>query len=162
VVMRWLRHLFAASTRQAFPDAALERIGQAIAAGERLHAAELVFAVEGGLPWPALRQGADPAARAREVFAQLRVWDTEANNGVLLYLLLADHAIEIVADRGLHGRIDASEWDAVCAAMAAGLKQDRAEAAVVEAVERISGLLARHFPATGEDRDGLPDRPVRL
>ena len=160
--MRWLRHCFAPAAAGRFPAARLERIAAAIAEGERLHAGEVVFAVESGLPWRALRRGLAPRERAHEVFARLRVWDTEANNGVLLYLLLADHAIEIVADRGLHGRVAAAEWEAVCAAVRERLLAEGDEAAAVEGVARISALLAAHFPATGEPRDELPDRPVRL
>jgi len=160
--MRWLRHLFAAPARVRYPDPVLDRIGQAIAAGERLHGGQLVFAVEASLPLAAVLRGQDAAARAAEVFAQLRVWDTADNNGVLLYLLLADHAIEIVADRGLHGRVAPQQWQEVCAELGRQLRQGPAEAALVAAVERISALLATHFPGGGEGGEGLPDRPVRL
>ncbi|MCR6685499.1 TPM domain-containing protein [Pseudoxanthomonas sp.] len=159
---RTLRHLFAPSAAGSFPDPALARIGEAIAAGERLHDGEVVFAVEAGLPAGEAWRGAAPRARAEDVFARLRVWDTRADNGVLLYLLLADHAIEIVADRGLHGRVTGAEWEAVCAAVRERLLAGDDEAAAVEGVARISALLAAHFPATGEARDELPDRPVRL
>ena len=161
-LLRSLRHLFAPSAARHFPEASLARIGEAIAAGEHLHGGEVVFAVEAGLvPGEALR-GLDPHARAQEVFARLRVWDTEANNGVLLYLLLADHAIEIIADRGLAGRVGDDEWSAVCRAVEAGIAGNGLEAAVVDGVGRISALLATHFPADGAGRDELPDRPVLL
>ncbi|KAF1692187.1 hypothetical protein CSC62_14875 [Pseudoxanthomonas jiangsuensis] len=160
--LRLLRHLFAPSAAGRFPDQVLARIGEAIAAGERLHDGEGVFAVEAGLPAGEAWRGTAPRARAEEVFARLRVWDTQANNGVLLYLLLADHAIEIVADRGLHGRVAAAEWEAVCAAVRERLHVDGDKAAAVDGVARISALLAAHFPATDEPRDELPDRPVRL
>ncbi|UNK58134.1 TPM domain-containing protein [Pseudoxanthomonas daejeonensis] len=161
--MRWLRHLFAPSAARQFPAARLERIATAIAAGERLHDGEVVFAVEAGLPWRALVDGMAPRERAHEVFARLRVWDTGSNNGVLLYLLLADHAIEIVADRGLHDRVADAEWEAVCHALEQAMAGGEAlESAVVAGIERISILLARHYPATGASRDELPDRPVLL
>lgn len=159
---RGLRHLFAPSAARRFPAASLARIGEAIAAGERLHGGEVVFAVEAGLPLGEVLRGQDPRDRAQEVFARLRVWDTEANNGVLLYLLLADHAIEIVADRGLAGRVADGEWTEVCRAVEAGIAAGGLEAAVIDGVGRISSLLAAQFPATGEGRDELPDRPVLL
>jgi uncharacterized membrane protein len=161
--MRWLRHLFAPSAARRFPPARLERITAAIAAGEALHDGELVFAVEGGLPWAALAAGTSPRARAHAVFTRLHVWDTAANNGVLLYLLLADRAVEIVADRGLHGRIADTEWEEVCRAVeAASAAGEALDTAVVAAIERISILLARHCPATPGGRDELPDPPVLL
>ena len=111
----------------------------------------------------ALRRGLAPRERAHEVFARLRVWDTEANNGVLLYLLLADHAIEIVADRGLEGRVSGEEWEQVCRAVEAAIAGgDALEPAVIAGIGRISALLATHWPATGAGRDELPDRPVLL
>lgn len=160
--MRWLRHLFAASAESRFPDAVLDRIGRAIAAGERLHDGELVFAVEGGLPASQAWQGVTAAERADEVFARLRVWDTAANNGVLLYLLLADHAIEIVADRGLQAQVAQTHWQAICEGLAQRLHDGPAEPALIWAVEQISAVLAVHYPASGAGRDELPDRPVRL
>jgi len=161
-ISRWFRHMFAPSAGRHFPAASLSRIGEAVAAGERLHAGEVVFAVEADLPWAALAAGTDARGRAHEVFARLRVWDTEANNGVLLYLLLADHAIEIVADRGLHGRISDAQWQEVCATVQAALARGEHEDAVVAGIGRISALLATHFPASGEGRDELPDKPVLL
>lgn len=159
---RMVRHLLAGPATGGFSGAVMARIGQAIAAGERLHGGEVVFAVESALPPMAAWRGMTPRERAEEVFARLRVWDTDANNGVLLYLLLADHAIEIVADRGLRGRITPDQWQAACEAMRAGLTAGQAAAAVVDGVARISSLLALHFPATGDGRDELPDSPVRL
>ncbi|WP_372018668.1 TPM domain-containing protein [Pseudoxanthomonas sp. 10H] len=159
---RWLRHLFAPSAAGRFPAPALARIGEAVAAGERLHGGEVVFAVEAGLSWAALAAGTTPRARAEDVFARLRVWDTDANNGVLLYLLLADHAIEIVADRGLHGRVGDAQWAEICSAVAAALADGDAERAVADGVARISDLLARHFPPGGDAGDELPDGPVLL
>ena len=162
MAMRWLRHLFAPSARHRFPDARLERIAAAIGEGERLHDGEVVFAVEAGLPWRALRADMAPRARAHEVFAGLRVWDTRANNGVLLYLLLADHAIEIVADRGLHARVSDAEWESVCAAVEAGIRGADMEHAVIDGIRRISALLAVHCPAAARALDEIPDRPVLL
>jgi len=161
-VTRWLHHFFAPSAALRFPADRLQRIAGVIADGERLHDGEVVFAVEAGLPVAALMAGTTPRERAGEVFARLRVWDTEASNGVLLYLLLADQAIEIVADRGLRGRVTEAEWQAVCDVVENGIGQGGVEDAVVDGIVRISTLLAAHFPATGAGRDELPDRPVLL
>lgn len=163
MTMRWLRHVFAPSAKRMFPEVALHRIAEAVAAGERRHRGEVVFAVESELPLGALWRGMQARERAEEAFARLRVWDTEANNGVLLYLLLADHRIEIVADRGLRGVPDA-EWAAICRRMETRMAQGEAATAVVEAIGDISAILAREFPrADGEaDVNELPNRPVLL
>lgn len=162
--MRWARHLFARSSTHRFPEAALERIARAIAASEARHTGEVCFAVEGALPLSAVLAGQRARGRADEVFARLRVWDTEANNGVLVYLLLADQAIEIVADRGLATRVGEAEWTAVCEALAARLREGEYEAGVMQAIAEVSVLLERHFPRGPGDveHNELPDRPHRL
>lgn len=163
-VVRLLRHLFAPSASGLFPADRLQRIAGAVAAGERRHRGEVCFAVEPALPaWRALR-GLDVRQRAREVFAELGVWDTHANNGVLVYLLLADHCIEIVADRGLDGRVGDPAWAAVCQLMEAHLRAGDPEGAAVAGVEAVSDLLARHFPQAPGDQDEneLPDLPQLL
>lgn len=162
--MRWLRHLFAASSARTFPTVALERIAAAIAASEARHTGEICFAVEAALPLSAVRVGQRARDRGGEVFARLRVWDTEANNGVLVYLLLADHAIEIVADRGLASRVGDDDWSAVCIALSDALRRGEPEAGVMRAIADISAMLERHFPRTEGDVDTneLPDRPHML
>lgn len=162
--MRWLRHLFAPSSARAFPADALERIAAAIAASEARHTGEICFAVEAALPLSAVIVGQRPRERAGEVFARLRVWDTEANNGVLVYLLLADHAIEIVADRGLAGRVGDDDWSGICVALSDALRRGEAEAGVARAVGDISAALERHFPRPEGyvDTNELPDRPHML
>jgi uncharacterized membrane protein len=100
--------------------------------------------------------------RAIEVFSELRVWDTELNNGVLIYLLLADHDVEIVADRGIAARVGQEEWESICRDMEQALRRGDLEAAAVGAVQAVSSLLARHFPARPGDRNELPDRPVTV
>ena len=159
--MRLLRHLFAPSAQRLFPAAALQRITDAIAAGERGHRGEVCFAVEPALHWLPVLRGVTPRQAAEDAFARLRVWDTAANNGVLLYLLLADRRIEIVADRGLRGRVDEAGWRAICARLEERLRAGEAAAAVEEAIGAISALLATHFPlGAGErDEDELPNRP---
>ncbi|KAF1711150.1 hypothetical protein CSC70_04295 [Pseudoxanthomonas kalamensis DSM 18571] len=159
--MRLLRHLFARSAQGVFPEPSLHRIADAISAGEARHYGEIVFAVESELGIGQVLRGVQAGERARDAFARLRVWDTEANNGVLIYLLLADHRIEIVADRGLDGRVSAEQWRGVCLLMEERLRAGEAEAAVIRGVEAVSDLLVAHYPQTGErvDVDELPNRP---
>ena len=138
----------------------MDEIEAAIAATERTHGGEIRFAVEGNLSAPELWRDMTARERAVEVFAHLGVWDTEANNGVLIYLLWADHDVEIVADRGFHGRVTAQEWTAVCHQMEAHFRANRPQQAIVEGVQAVGALIAKHFPAI--DRNELPDRPVML
>ena len=158
--MRLLRHLFAPSAQAWLPGDAMARITAAIEAGERRHAGEICFAVEPALHWRHVLRGTDARARAEQAFAKLRVWDTEDNTGVLLYVLLADHRLEIVADRGLRG-IDPDAWRAVCKTIEEGLRSEDPGSAIVHGIEAISGMLAEHAPrvAGREDRDELPNKP---
>jgi uncharacterized membrane protein len=162
--MRWVRHLFAPSARSLFPPERLDAIAATIAACEQTHHGEIMFAVESDLPAAALLRGVGPRARAEHAFAQLRTWDTHANNGVLIYLLLADHAIEIVADRGLRGKVAEAQWQEVCRRMEEGLRAGRVEAAVTGGIQAVSQLLAGHFPRNGDepDENELPNRPQLL
>lgn len=162
--MRLIKHLFAPSARGLFPEVSLQRITDAIAADEARHRGEICFAVESAMHWRAVWQGQQARARAAEVFSQLRVWDTRENNGVLMYLLLADHRIEIVADRGLDDRVSAEQWRGVCQLMEEQLAAGNPEQAVLRGVDAVGGLLAGVFPraAHQEDRDELPNRPKIL
>ncbi|GAB2501531.1 TPM domain-containing protein [Lysobacter humi (ex Lee et al. 2017)] len=162
--MRVLRHLLAPSSARRFPPACLERIAGAIAASEARHTGEICFAVEAALPLQAVLVGLRTRERAAEIFTRLRVWDTDGNNGVLVYLLLADHAIEIVADRGFNGRVGDDEWSAICMRIADALRAGEGEAGILRAIESISAILERHFPR-GEgyiDTNEVPDRPHLL
>jgi len=161
---RFLRHVVTdhMSVRRAFPPPALARIEQAIAAGERSHRGQLCFAVEGALPPRRVLRKLTPRERALEVFGLLRVWDTEENAGVLIYLLLADRSVEIVADRGVDRVVDACEWRAICAGMESAFRESRYADGVVHGIDEISALLARHFPRTVESKNELPDKPVVL
>lgn len=150
------------SVRRAFPRAALGRIEEAIAAGERLHRAQICFAVEAALHPAHVLRRLTPRERALEAFGLLRVWDTEENAGVLIYLLLADRDIEIVADRGVNACVPQAEWEKICAAMEDGLRRGEFERAVVTGIAEASALLARHYPPRPGDRNELPDQPVRL
>lgn len=161
---RVARHLIAmpGAVRRAFPPAAMAAIEQAIARSETEHRGEVRFAVEAALDVSALVAGQSARARAIEVFSQLGVWDTEDNNGVLIYLLLADRDVEIVADRGINAVVRAQEWEAICRTMEAALRRREFEPAVLGAIEAVTRLLAGHFPPRAGDRNELANRPVTV
>lgn len=163
--MRWIRHLFdLGAAARYFPAATLDAIQHAIGASEDRHRGEIAFAVEGSLSLAALQRGRTARQCAEEAFARLRVWDTEENTGVLVYLLLADHAIEIVADRGVAAEVDAAEWLPIIELMQQHFRAGNHLAGALAGIEAIGELLARHFPA-GDARpnpDELPNRPVLL
>ena len=162
-VGRALRHLFAGPAHALFPEETLQRIAAAIAAGETTHRGQVCFAVEPALPVALALAGHDARRRAEDAFSRLRVWDTDANNGVLVYLLLADHRIEIVADRGVAALIDPAQGRAICALMEQRLRAGEAEAAAIAGVTAVSALLAEHFPRTDAGgRNELPDLPQIL
>lgn len=149
--------------RRAFPRRAGDAVEQAVRAVEKAHDVELRVAIEGGLPLAALIAGHSARERAIELFSQLRVWDTAANTGVLLYVQFADRKIEIVADRGIAARVSQAEWDAVCRRIAAEFRERRFEAGALAGIAAIAGLLkARVPPPPAGDRDELPDRPTLL
>jgi hypothetical protein len=148
--------------RRAFPDATMDRIEAAVTASERTHHGEIRFAVEGALDIALLLRGISARQRALSVFAELGVWDTEANNGVLVYLLLADRDVEIVADRGFQGRVSASQWEAICREMEKVFASAEFEAGAVLGIERIHALLNQHFPLQGGNANELANRPVRV
>ena len=148
--------------RRAFPRSTLNRIEAATKASETAHVGEIRFAVEGVLDgWP-LFKGQSARERAIDLFSQLRVWDTQHNTGVLIYLLLADRAVEIVADRGIHARVDAQEWNAVCRQMEAAFRQSDYEGGVLSGLQAVTQHLVKHFPATGHNRNELSNQPVVL
>ena len=161
---RIARHLLIPDwwAQRVFPKRILDRIDAAVRESERLHRAELRFVIEGDLELSALLRDLTPRERAHEVFAQLRVWDTEENSGVLIYVQLIDHHIEIVADRGVSAKVDQPEWDAICAAMQSAFIAGIFEDGALEAIQAITALLKRHFPAASDNPDELPNRPVRL
>ena len=157
-----LRHLLTTrwSLRRRFPASSLAAIEAAIRSAERQHSGEIRFAVETCLDFRRLCAGTGASARAREIFSRLGVWDTAGNNGVLIYLLLADHDIEIVPDRGLAGRVSEAEWQEVCRCMETEFRAGQFEAGALAGIRRVSVLMSRHFPATPGDRDELPDTPA--
>lgn len=161
---RILKHLLLThwQLNRAFPRATLRAIEHAITASETAHAGEIRFVVEGALEGMPLLKGQPARERAIDVFAQLRIWDTEHNNGVLIYLLLADRDVEIVADRGIHAKVGAQEWENICRGMEAHLSSANYEDAVVDGIRAVTQHLIRYFPAAGVDENELPDRPVVL
>lgn len=161
---RLLKHLFVPHwlATRAFTRATLDAIEAAIAASEQCHDGELRFAVEGALHPQAVWRGCSARARAEELFAQLRVWDTAHNSGVLIYVQAVDRRIEIVADRGITARVPQAEWDAICRRMEAAFRAGRYEAGALAAVAEVTALLAAHFPPRDGNPNELPDRPVVL
>jgi uncharacterized membrane protein len=161
---RFWRHLITDhhTARRAFPPAVLDRIQGTIADGERKHAGQVCFAVEAALPLSTVLQHETPSARALEIFGRLRVWDTEQNSGVLVYLLLADKDVEIVADRGIHRKVGETAWRDICRTMEAAFGEGRFEQGAVAGIEAISALLAQHFPRRDAGANELADRPVML
>ena len=165
-IARVLRHrwLDEGDTRRAIPPDLQERLARRVGASEQRHSGEVRIYVEAGLPMSYLWRKAAPRERAVAMFGKLRVWDTEHNNGVLVYLLLAEHAIEIVADRGIDAHVDDAEWAAMAQRMGTAFREGRFEDGLTQALEEMSALLVAHFPlAEGEaDTNELPDEPVVL
>ena len=161
---RLWRHLtlWPMHTRRRFPLATLAAIETAIAAVEKRHAGEIRFAVETSLDLRSLRVDLAPRTRALEVFSLLRVWDTERNNGVLIYLLMADRDVEIVADRGIAARVPTERWEELCRTMEAHFRDGRWREGSLAGIEGVASLLGEHFPHQGGDADEQPNRPVLL
>jgi uncharacterized membrane protein len=159
LITRWRLH-------REFTPPVLDRIEQAVHAGEAAHSGEIRFVVETDLDVWSIIDGKTPRQRAIEIFSLFHVWDTEKNNGILIYLLLADRDVEIVADRGYQGRVEQAEWDAVCRAMEEHYRASRWEQGSLAGVDGVTQLLVRHFPFgpgdRARDRNELPDRPTLL
>ncbi len=163
-IRRIAKHLLATQgqVRSAFPPGALAEIGQAIKASEAEHTGEIRFVVESGLDGLPLLRDQSARERAINLFAQLRVWDTQDNSGLLIYLLLADRAVEIVADRGISAKVDALEWSRICREMEVAFAGSRYALGVIGGIQAATKHLARHFPADGRSGNELPDQPVLL
>lgn len=163
-IKRIMRHLSIgrATVRSVFPPRTLDAIEQAIRSTEILHDGQIRFAVEAALELSPLIAGQTAQQRAIDVFSSLRVWDTEHNNGVLIYLLLADRDVEIVADRGIHVRLGREVWEAICREMEAAFRSGNFEAGVLAGVHAVGEHLSRHFPARSGKPNEMPDRPVLL
>lgn len=161
---RMWRHLTTgqASGRRAFPREVLAEIQKTIAEGEQLHRAEVRIIIEPAMPLDDVLENIHPRARARALFSDYRVWDTEENCGVLIYLNLADHQVEIVADRGIGRLVQPAEWQAVCDTLTDGLRRDAFRDSTIAALEQLNVLLHQKLPATGDRVNQLSDKPIVL
>lgn len=160
---RILRHLLIGqlAVRRKFPAASLAAIEQAIQQSEMQHGGEICFAVEAALNTTALLKNQTAQERAVEVFSQLRIWDTEHNNGVLIYLLLADRDVEIIVDRGILAKVASNEWKMICRTMESAFRQQQFETGIVEGINNITRHLQKHFPHhQGNDKNELANKPV--
>ena len=161
-IKRWFLHTFMPPWRWrlAFPAAVLKDIEMAVKQSERQHRGELRFAIENALAPSWVWRGMSARQRATDVFSNLRVWDTEKNSGVLIYLLLADREVHIVADRGIARRVPQAEWDAVAQAMQKAFRLGDFRRGSLEGIERITIMLANHFPAGADNPNELSNKPV--
>jgi uncharacterized membrane protein len=166
-IKKWLRifkHIWKdeSDVRRALPAELLARMAQRVVASEQRHTGEIRICVEAGLPWSYLKRHAPPRERAVTMFGKLRVWDTEHNNGVLIYLLLADRAIELVADRGLNRHVSPAQWQAMVSRLGAAFAEGRFEDGLTQALEEVSAVLVAHFPNEPGTlrRNEQPDEPV--
>jgi uncharacterized membrane protein len=161
---RWVRHLLAtrAGTRRRFTDAIDIELAEAIGALERRSAGEVRFVIETALETEDLWTGVTPRERALQIFSDLHVWDTERRAGVLIYVLMADRDVEIVADRGAAAVIGPAEWEAACRGMEEHFRAGRFREGALQGIAAVGGLLERHFPVRGGHRDELPNQPVLL
>jgi len=159
--MRWLRHLaHGPIARRHFPAGTLQAIHDAIAESERGHQGEIAFAVEARLPVAEVLRHRTARERAHQVFANLRVWDTRHNTGVLIYVLLADRAIEIVADRGVAARVNQAEWDTVCRMIEGHFGAGEYRIGAITGIRAVGAILGRQFPSGDEaDPNEMPDQP---
>lgn len=146
--------------RRVFPPEALATIERTIKAGEATHSGQVRFVVEGALDGKPLFRNQPARERALDIFAHLRIWDTAHNNGVLIYLLLADRDVEIIADRGIDAKVGAAGWEKICKAMETDFKAGNFAGGVVKGIEAVSKQLAAHFPKHGAGKNELPDAPV--
>jgi len=162
--LRWWRHLATddGQVRRLFGHDGLERVTRAIAEGEQKHRGQVRFAIEPALPMRRVLRGLPPRERALEVFALSRTWDTEENCGVLVYLLLADRDVEIVADRGIHGRVGDATWQAICRTMEEAFRAGRFTEGAEAGIREVNRVLIEHFPADGTHANELPDAPLVL
>lgn len=163
-IARWLKNILATpiATRRRFPSHALRAIEKAITSVETRHASEVRFVIETALDLGELWAGRTPRQRAVDLFSRLGIWDTEHNNGVLIYLLMAEHDVEIVADRGIASRVSPEEWETICRSMEQHFRTGRFLEGALEGIEGVGSVLARHFPSAGGDRNEQPNRPVLL
>ncbi len=162
-LLRGARHLASGPwvVRNHFPSGALDRIEAVVADGEQKHSAEIRIVIEGSLSFSeVVWQNRQPRERALDLFADLHVWDTESNNGILIYLLLADRDVELVADRGANSSLPSGIWDQAVAIVRESCQAGKFESGVVNAVQFLNEALVSAFPAEGRNPDELPNRPA--
>ena len=171
---RFFRHLFSNpwQVKRHFSKRALHNIESAVTASETKHTGEIRFVVEAGLHPYEVLANKSPRARAIELFSQLNIWDTAHNNGVLIYLLLADRDVEIVADRGIDKPIGYDQWDIICHQMEVLFRRGEFEAGVLQGVDAVTAVLEKHFSVTSikskrkrpvrRKQNELPDKPLIL
>jgi uncharacterized membrane protein len=159
---RWFRHLCSDLTtvRRAFTPEVMAAIEEAVAREEQRHDGELRVAIEAGLPFADLWRNTSARERALEIFARLRVWDTEQNTGVLIYLLLAEKRVELIADRGIHRKVGTAAWETICGNMQREFAGGRFREGVLLGIEAVSDLLATHFPPLEDNENELPNKPI--
>ncbi len=159
---RWFKHAFMPPWRWrlSFPSDVLKDIENAVKQSETQHRGELRFAIENALAPGWVWHGINGRHRAIEIFSNLQVWDTEENSGVLIYVLLADREVHILADRGISRCVDQTEWDSIARMMQTEFRQGDFRKGAVSGIEAITVLLAKHFPARSENLNELPNRPV--
>ncbi len=163
-LIRVLKHLLLPDwwLRRVFTRGDLAAIGKAVAASEKSHRGELRFVVEASMPLTFLWHDVTPRARAVDLFSTLRIWDTEENSGILIYVQLVERRVEILADRGIAARVPQAEWDAICRGMERSFADGQWRQGAVQAVTRAGELLASHFPARDDNPNELPDQPLIL
>ncbi|CAF0688827.1 TPM domain-containing protein [Candidatus Methylacidithermus pantelleriae] len=162
---RLLRHLWHSprALRRTFPPSALRAIEEAVREVESRFSGQLRVVIEGALDLHHLWRNVSPRNRALELFSSLRMWDTEHNNGVLFYVLVSDRSIELVADRGISGRVAPEEWERICNLVAKEYARGNFAEGTLAGIRALGNLLALYFPR-GErvSPNELEDRPVVL
>lgn len=148
--------------RRVFPPDVLARIEQAIRTGEATHSGQIRFVVEGALDGKALFRHQSARDRALDIFSQFRIWDTAHNNGVLIYLLLADRNVEIIADRGIDAHVGRKGWEKICRTMESDFRAGQFERAAIRGIGAVSRELAAYFPPQGGQSNELPDQPLMI
>ncbi len=163
-IIRFFQHLVSNpwQVQRHFSSEALHNIEKAIVASEKTHAGEIRFVVEAGLHPYEIVFNKTPKKRAIELFGRLNIWDTEHNNGVLIYLLLADRDVEIVGDRGVHQHVGHDGWEVICREMEALFRKNEFEAGVLQGIDKISAVLQQHFPQDGASKNEISNKPLIL
>ena len=163
-ISRLIKHMISHGRKVGshFSSKDLEVITKAILQSESQHTGQICFAVEGAMDMSSLLKNQSPRDRAIEVFSRLKVWDTEHNNGVLIYVLIADHAVEIVSDRGINKRVDQSEWQAICHDIESKFAKGGYQQGVLSGIDKLTQVLHQHFPRTRSSTNEISDIPVIL